>query len=144
MASVKGCPETFDVAKLRLKLESLRTQDILWPDYNRSIHDVVEDSITVHEPIVLIEGNWLLKDDGWKDLRGLADYTVSIAAREEDLQERLIARKVKGGSTREEAERFYQASDCINVRRTLNDSQQADETWVMSADGDYNIGKSLV
>ena len=70
-------------------------------------------------------------------MRHFADYSLFIRADEGILKERLIGRKVLGGMSREEAERFYEKSDRANVARTLNDSNPADETWDMTLEGDY-------
>ena len=55
-----------------------------------------------------------------------ADYKILILAEEEMLKERLVSRKEKGGSSREEAEAWYQNSDSKNVTRVLRDSLQGD------------------
>ena len=104
MKQVKGCPETYDTEKLRQKLEKIKIEDILWPIYDRNLHDVVENQIKVTKDIILIEGNWLLlKQEPWKSMQQYADYKILILAEEEMLKERLISRKEKGGLTREEA-----------------------------------------
>ena len=140
MSEVKGCPETFDVNKLREKLSALRESAVTFPIYNRKIHDVVEDAVKVDGKIILFEGNWLLlKDEHWKDLRQFADYTLMIKADLSILKQRLIQRKVQGGFSLEEATSFYEKSDSYNVERTLNDSENADETWEMLEDNDYVI-----
>ena len=140
MREVKGCPETFDVDHLIEKLAHIREGGIRWPVYDRARHDVIEDIMTVRKPIVLLEGNWLLLgDERWRELRHFADYTILVTARPSDLRERLIARKVQGGMERAAAEAFYEASDRPNVERVLKDSWPADETWVMLADGDYQL-----
>ncbi|MGI6156304.1 MAG: hypothetical protein ACOYEB_10310, partial [Enterococcus lemanii] len=138
MQAVKGCPETFNVAHLREKLQRIRTQNILWPIYDRTIHDVIEDQVEVTGDIVLIEGNWLLlKDAEWRDLRACCDDAVMITADEEMLKHRLIARKVQGGARREAAEAFYEKSDGPNVTRVLRDSQSADLVLRLTEDNDY-------
>ena len=104
MKQVKGCPETYDTAKVRKKLEKIKTEDILWPIYDRNLHDVVEDQ---------------------------------ILAEEEMLKERLVSRKEKGGSSREEAEAWYQNSDSKNVTRVLRDSLQGDLLLKVEEDNDY-------
>lgn len=43
----------------RQKLEKIKIEDILWPIYDRNLHDVVEDQIKVTKDIILIEGNWV-------------------------------------------------------------------------------------
>ena len=138
MAMVKGCPETFDVKRLREKLEAVKTGDIRWPVYDRRRHDVVEDVVTVRRKIILLEGNWLLfREAGWQDVYRFADYTLIITARPADLRGRLIQRKIRGGMTQQEAERFYEGSDRRNVDLVLSRSWLAQETWQMLPDGDY-------
>ena len=138
MATVKGCPESFDVNRLREKLQAVKHQNIRWPVYDRRRHDVVDDVITIRKNIVLLEGNWLLlRDDEWQDIYRFADYTLLIRAEAEDLRERLIQRKMRGGISQREAERFYEMSDRLNVERVLEDSWLAQETWQMLPDGDY-------
>ena len=55
------------------------------------------------------------------------------------LKQRLIQRKMQGGLSLEAATSFYEKSDSYNVERTLNDSDSADETWLMLDDNDYII-----
>ena len=138
MKQVKGCPETYDTEKLRQKLEHIKTEDILWPIYDRNLHDVVEDQIKVEKNIILIEGNWLLlKEEPWKTMQQYADYKILILADEEMLKERLISRKEKGGLSREEAVAWYQNSDSKNVTRVLRDSLQGDLLLKVEEDNDY-------
>ena len=102
MKRVKGAPDTFDVEKLRRTLLRARHEDVLWPGYDRRLHDVVEDATAVTAPALLVEGNWLLYDaPGWRGLPH--DFSIFIEAREALLRERLIARKMRGGLSREEA-----------------------------------------
>lgn len=140
MKQVKGCPETYDTRKLRQKLECIKTENILWPIYDRNLHDVVEDQIEVTKDIILIEGNWLLlKQDPWKSMQQYADYKILILAEEQMLKERLISRKQKGGLSRKEAEDWYINSDSKNVTRVLKDSCQEhlDLLLQVEQDNDY-------
>lgn len=138
MAMVKGCPETFDVDRLKEKLQAVKTEDVRWPVYDRRRHDVVEEVVTVRRNIILLEGNWLLlRDAGWEDVYSFADYTLFITARSGDLKDRLIQRKIRGGMTQREAENFYERSDKLNVERVLSQSWLAQETWRLLSDGDY-------
>lgn len=138
MKDVKGCPETFDIKKITAALQQMKHQDIRWPIYDRNLHDVVENQIEVNSDIVLIEGNWLLlSDEGWKDLKSCCDYSIFIKAEEPLLKERLINRKIRGGSSKEAAQAFYEFSDGRNVIRVLNDSQRADLTLTLSNDLEY-------
>lgn len=138
LKSIKGAPETFDVPALAAKLRAAKNGRTLFPVYDRRIHDVVPDALTVDAPILLIEGNWLLLDEEpWRGLRPLADYSVRIDAPAAFLRDRLIARKVQGGLSEAEATAFCEASDARNVERFAAHAGAADEVWRMEADGDF-------
>ena len=138
MEKVKGAPETYDLDLLQSKIREVRQESTEWPLYDRKIHDVIPDALTVEGDIILIEGNYLLlKDSKWTNIRALADYTVFIKAAPELLKERLINRKVLGGLDRTDAELFYNTSDKNNAELVINNSAEADETWVLQPDGDY-------
>ena len=138
MRDIKGAPETFDVDLLVEKIREVRSEGTNWNIYDRKIHDVLPDYWSVEDDIILIEGNYLLlKEAGWTNVRVLADYSVFIDAEPHILRERLINRKVAGGKFREEAEAFYNFSDGRNIERVLKNSAQADETWKLLADGDF-------
>lgn len=138
LTSIKGAPETFDVPALAAKLSAAREERVTFPVYDRRIHDVVPDAVTADAPILLVEGNWLLLDEEpWRDLCGLADHRLRIDAAPELLRGRLIARKVQGGSTAEDAAAFYEASDAPNILRFAAHAGAADDIWRMTADGDF-------
>ena len=137
MRAIKGAPQTFDIDGLQNKIREVKQEEADWPIYDRNIHDVVPDAISVEAEIILIEGNYmLLKDPRWTNIRTLADYTVFIKADPEMLKKRLVDRKVRGGMSQEEAEQFYNTSDGKNVGLVLNNSAEADETWTLEHDGD--------
>ena len=138
MRDIKGAPETFDVDLLVEKIREVRSEGTNWNIYDRKIHDVLPDYWSVEDDIILIEGNYLLlKEAGWTNVRVLADYSVFIDAEPYLLRERLINRKVAGGKSREEAEKFYDFSDGRNIECVLKNSARADETWKLLADGDF-------
>ena len=67
-------------------------------------------------------------------------FSDNVSIEEERaLKERLLQRKMTGGSTREEAEAFYQTGDGVNVRRTLQGSGPADFSMCMEADGSFSL-----
>jgi len=138
MRDIKGAPETFDVDLLVDKIRAVRQEGTDWNIYDRKIHDVLPDYWNVEDDILLIEGNYLLlKDSAWTTVRMLADYSVFVDAPTELLRERLINRKIAGGLSREAAEKFFEFSDARNVERVLKNSAQADETWKLLQDGDF-------
>lgn len=138
MQQVKGCPETFDLLKLKEKLQKIFTEDISWPIYDRISHDVIEDTIKVKEDIILLEGNWLLlSEPGWDELKNICDLSIMIKAEEGKLLKRLVDRKIKGGLTEAEAIRFCENSDLRNVKRVLESSSAADIILTVGEDDDY-------
>lgn len=135
---IKGAPETFDIDLLQAKLREVRQEGTDWNIYDRKIHDVIPNAMSVEDEIILLEGNYLLlKDSHWTNIRALADYTIFIKTEPEFVRERLISRKVQGGLSREEAENFYLNSDRKNVERVLKNSAVANEVWQMLEDGDF-------
>jgi putative kinase len=136
MKDVKGCPESYDIEKLIVAMQGIMNQDIQWPFYDRRLHDVVEDAIVVNRKIVLIEGNWLLLNEGkWPVLRNFCNYSLMLHVEESILESRLIERKIRGGLSPKEAARFYTNSDRPNVLRCMDNSACADMTLRLLADG---------
>lgn len=134
MQRIKGAPESFDADKLKAALQRLRTENVCFPVYDRTRHDVLEEALPVTADIVLVEGNYLLLDrDVWRELP--CDASVFIEAEEGRLRERLLARKRSGGATAQEAERHYENADGPNIRLTLQKRRRADLTLVMTGDG---------
>lgn len=138
MKQVKGAPETYDIEKLMGALHSLRERNMSFPVYDRNLHDVVEDAIPVSAGIVLIEGNWLLSTEGgWRTLIELCDDSIFIEAGGPLLRRRLIERKMRGGLTREDAERFYENSDRKNIDCLMANHHAPRVRWVMEEDGSF-------
>ena len=85
-----------------------------------------------------LEGNYLLLDEeGWRDLKPYADYSIRITADKGFLRERLIDRKIKSGNTEEKAEAFVDASDMVNVTKCLENSADADLNLLLNTNGEY-------
>lgn len=123
----KGSPRTFNVQKLKEKIIQTKKEDCYWPYYSREIHNPIEDYLFVHSDIVILEGNYLLLEkDPWIQLKELCDESVFFNVNVDELQERLIFRKIKGGLSRDEAIQFYNSSDKNNVYTVLDYSRDAD------------------
>ena len=137
MVEVKGAPETFDLQRLRERIERVaRGETCGWPGYDRHLHNPVEDETMIDCDILLLEGNYLLlEEEGWNDLSHHADYTIFLRAEEDMLRERLVDRKEASGNTRAKAEQFVDFSDMRNVRRCLEKSKEADQTLRILEDG---------
>lgn len=140
LRSIKGSYETFNLSEIIDKLKQLRVKNSKWPFYDRKLHDPVNDAISVTRNIVVVEGNWLLLDKPvWKGLSHFADFSVFIDTHPNFLKERLVNRKIRGGSTPEEALAFYQQSDAANVEKVLNSSIKADLRLFMNRNGSFEI-----
>lgn len=139
MVDVKGTPETFDLDKLRGAIAQVAAGQVCgWPDYDRLLHNPVEDARRVDGDLVILEGNYLLLDmDGWRELRQFADFTIKIVAEEDDLRQRLVDRKAASGASYEEAVSFVEFSDLYNARLCLARSMDADMTLRMTGSGEY-------
>lgn len=141
LVQIKGAPVTFDLDGLTARIRQVAAgEECGWPEYNRLLHNPVENAITVKGDIVLLEGNYLLLDrEGWRDLANFADYTIRIQADEQVLKGRLVERKRKSGTDPEEALRFVEFSDLANVRECLAHTREADLNLLMDENGFYTL-----
>ena len=141
LVEIKGAPITFDLERLSESIKKAASGAVCgWPVYDRLLHNPVENAVTVDSAIVALEGNYLLLDEnGWRDLSGYADDTVSVRAEEEMLRDRLIERRMKTGVSRENSIRFVDFSDMPNVRLCLQKTMPADTQLSIGPDGDYHV-----
>lgn len=145
MVNVKGAPETFDLELLKERIIKVAAgTNCGWPIYNRLNHNPEDNALTVTGDIVLLEGNYLLlKDEGWCELKKYADYTIKILAKEEQLRNRLIDRKIKTGVNKPEAEKFVDSSDLYNARICINNSSNADLELILMEDDEFKIKEEV-
>ena len=139
MVEIKGAPVTFDLEIfLRSVQRAAAGEEMEWPDYDRTLHNPVYRGRKVRGDIVLLEGNYLLlEEEGWRDLRANADYTIKITADPEILKKRLVDRKAASGMPREKAEEFVMFSDMYNARLCLERSGKADLELRLLQDDHY-------
>ncbi len=139
MTHVKGAPVSFDLAAFAERLSQVRTERTCpWPEYNRKLHDPVDNAVLIEGDIVIVEGNYLLLDEeGWRDLRAHADYAVRILAEEADVRDRLIWRRTVNGVPLEEAKYMVDNNDLPNVRLCMERSMEGDLTLRLRENGDY-------
>lgn len=134
----KGAPHTFNVTKLLSNLSELQKDDASWPQYDRNLHDPIENAIQVTAPLLIIEGNWLLLNQPeWLALKQYCDYGIFISAKPELLEKRLVDRKIQGGLSKTQALDFYQSTDKNNVLTVLQGSRPADLHLEMDSSGGY-------
>ena len=142
MKRVKGCPESFDFHRLARLVAEIAHTDRAWPQYNRKLHDVEDDKIWVDKNIVLIEGNYLLlNEQPWCELAKQCDVKIFIEAEAHTVKQRLLQRKLRGGSLPHEAARFYEQSEKRNIERILNHRLPSDITIRFDGTRYHNITK---
>lgn len=136
-------PDAFYLDQLKEKLAALTSvplgQPLRWPVYDRSRKVAIPDIQPVTRPIVLIEGCWLLLDrPEWAALQPFADYRLFIAAKPESLAQRIEDHlKRTAGLTPKQAEAQYESAYRPHIMQVLTSSSPAEETWIFTADGDY-------
>ena len=130
LRSRKGAPETFDVAGFAHLLGRLRAGgEVAIPVFDRSMElsRAAADVVTDADRVLVVEGNWLLLDEGdWRGLATFFDLTVMIAVDEAELDRRLLARWAHYGKTPAEARAWIDGNDMPNIRRVVRGSIRAD------------------
>jgi pantothenate kinase len=118
----KGAPDTFNVegfTSLIKRVKSDSNVDHMFPIFHREIEASIADEgmVPKESKVVVIEGNYLFSEaHGWNGIYPLLDHSWFIEIDDEIRIERLIARHVRYGKTREEAEAWSRGSDETNAR----------------------------
>lgn len=124
----RGAPWTFDVEAVldlvgQLHASTLvdphERRDILAPSFDHAIKDPVPDDISIlaEASIVILEGNYLLLDDGsWRDIGPLLDFRILVHVSHEEARLRVAQRHVMSGiePTVDMGERRFDSNDGIN------------------------------
>ena len=140
LTSLRGDPEAFDVERLCRKLKEVRQKDVRWPIYDHMLMDIVEEVTTIRKKIVLIEGDWmLLREEGWQEVRQYCDYSLRIIADTKDIREGLAAWRVMGGKASVKIPVVYGEQHQRNMKRALQNTWAAHETWRLLPDGDFQM-----
>ena len=130
----KGAPMTFDVGGLRRDLARIRAggEDVLVPVFDRRL-DLARAGARVvgaAQPIVLVEGNYLLLDRApWDALGEFFDRTLLIRVPEAELRRRLIARWHEYEVSAEAAIARAEGNDLPNALTVARDSREPDVVW---------------
>lgn len=132
-ADRKGAPDTFDAEGLAALLARIRTATgpVYAPTFDRSIEEPIAAGTVVpaDADIVVVEGNYLLLDDGpWASLRALLDEAWFIRIPQDERMRRLVERHVRFGRTREAAEAWANDVDEPNARLIEASAGRADVT----------------
>jgi pantothenate kinase len=127
----KGAPETFDVRGFIDILAAVRKgdQEVLAPVFDRSREIAIASAraIGVETRVILVEGNYLLLDQGpWKQLDGKFDLTVFVGPSYSVLEERLRARWIGYGLDEDAIQAKLYENDLPNGKRIIENSRPAD------------------
>jgi pantothenate kinase len=120
-AGRKGAPDTFDASGFVALLARLRdaAEPVTYaPQFRREIEEPVAEAIPVPRevPLVIVEGNYLLVDDGpWAAVRGLLDECWFVEVDEAVRMDRLVARHRAFGRAEADARAFAHGSDQANA-----------------------------
>lgn len=134
----KGAHFTFDARRLAADLKRLRggREAVALPAYDRKLHDPVEGAVAVEpsDRLVLVEGNYLLYREGpWAAVFGCFDLRVFLDLPPGVSRERMIARHVRGGRSREDALAHFERTDGPNTALVAATCGEADVVVKLSA-----------
>ena len=123
----KGAIDTFNIDSLKKHIQGIKeNKNVLWPIYDRKIHDPIENVIKVDKKIILIEGNYLLLNiKPWSELIKYCDYSLFIKGQTIDLENRLIERKMLSGNEYQTSLKHYHETDKPNIELVNNNSIKA-------------------
>ena len=131
-ADRKGAPDTFDVAgfiSLVKRIRSEQTQNIYYPIFDRAIEESIsaQGVVTSATKVVMIEGNYLLHDDGgWEVCNDLLDESWMVDVDEEKRISRLISRHIAYGKEPEAAKAWAKGTDEVNAKLIERGRNRAD------------------
>lgn len=122
LSTRKGSPPSFDVGGFRALLLRLRanTESVVYaPEFLREIDEAVAGALPVPRdvPLIIVEGNYLLLDDGpWADIVPLFDEVWYLSPDETLRRDRLLRRHRSYGRSTEAAQAWLAGNDEPNAR----------------------------
>jgi pantothenate kinase len=128
----KGAPDTFDVAgfvSLVKRIRSEQTQNIYYPIFDRAIEESIaaQGVVTSATKVVIIEGNYLLHDEGgWEVLNDLLDESWMVDVDDDKRISRLISRHIAYGKDPEAAKAWAKGTDEVNAKLIERGRARAD------------------
>jgi pantothenate kinase len=121
-ADRKGAPDTFDVAgfiSLIKRIRSEQSQNIYYPIFDRAIEESIaaQGVVTAATKVVIIEGNYLLHDEGgWEVCNDLLDESWMVDVDDDKRIARLISRHIAYGKEPEAAKAWAKGTDEVNAK----------------------------
>jgi pantothenate kinase len=132
-ANRKGAADTFDALgflNLLHRIQAQTPEEIIYaPDFRRDLEEAVAGSIAVlaSTPLIIVEGNYLLGDDGpWASIRGVLDEVWYLSVNEVTRHDRLLHRHLRFGRTRQDALVWMASTDEPNARLIETTRHRAD------------------
>ena len=131
-ADRKGAPDTFDVAgfvSLVKRIRSEQTQSIYYPIFDRAIEESIaaQGVVTSATKVVIIEGNYLLHDEGgWEVINDLLDESWMVDVDDDKRISRLISRHIAYGKDPEAAKAWAKGTDEVNAKLIERGRTRAD------------------
>lgn len=129
----KGAPDTFDAAGYANLLQRIRQQrapEVIYaPDFRREIEEPVAGAIAVlaDTPLIVTEGNYLLLDESpWLRVQAVLDEVWYLDVDPAVRHERLLARHMAFGRSRERALSWIANTDEPNAVRIARNRHKAD------------------
>lgn len=131
-ADRKGAPDTFDVSgfiSLVKRIRTEQTQNIYYPIFDRAIEESIaaQGVVTSATKVVIIEGNYLLHDDGgWEVCNDLLDESWMVDVDDDKRISRLISRHIAYGKDPEAAKAWAKGTDEVNAKLIERGRNRAD------------------
>lgn len=132
-ADRKGAPDTFDAAGFVALLGRLRAQQpgevVYAPAFDRHLEEPIAGALPIAPdvPLVIVEGNYLLHDDGaWARAAPLLDECWYVELPEQVRVDRLIARHVAHGRSVAAARQWTLGTDQRNATVIAGTRPRAD------------------
>ncbi|CAI9288504.1 unnamed protein product [Lactuca saligna] len=126
----RGAPWTFNPELFLKCLKTLREQGSVYaPSFDHGVGDPVEDDIfiNVQHKVVIVEGNYLLLEDGaWKEIASMLDEKWFVDVDIDIAMERVLKRHISTGNTPEFAKQRIEYNDRPNAELIFKSKKKAD------------------
>jgi pantothenate kinase len=137
LVEIKGAPQTFDADGYLALLRRLRVpgERAIWaPEFRREIEDAIASAVPVGPEVrvVITEGNYLLLDGPWREVRSVLDEIWFLEVPTELRHRRLAARHERYGRSAPQAWERTLGSDERNARTVAETRARADLVVALS------------
>jgi pantothenate kinase len=131
LADRKGAPESFDAHGFRALLQRLRDNDhdVYAPEFTRDLDEPIAAAlrITSAASLVIVEGNYLLLEDGpWHGISKLLDEVWYLRVDQSARRRRLVRRHQSHGRTAAQARAWTLGNDERNAKLVAATAWRAD------------------